>query len=209
MSVLSHPVLVLNKGWVPISVISVKRALHMMISDSARAVDADDFSTYDFDSWADLGKIFEDGEFIKTTRMRIPVPEVLLLDEFNRVPMKSVTFSRRNLYKRDEYTCQYCGKRPHSSELTIDHITPVSKGGKTTWTNCVLACLKCNHKKSDRTLTEAGMKLLSVPAEPPRKKIAFAVPISQKRVSWEKFLNDPKTRDAVASDVYWNAKLKD
>lgn len=210
MSVLSGPVLVLNKGWSPISIVSVKRAIHMLMGETARVVDADDFSTYDFDSWADLGQVFDaNGEFILTPSMRIPVPQVLLLDEYNKVPYKRVTFSRKNLYKRDEYTCQYCGKRPPSSEITIDHITPVSKGGKSTWLNCVLACLKCNHKKSDKTIAEAHMTLLKEPTEPPRKKIAFSIPVNQKKVTWEKFLKDPKVRDQVASDVYWNTRLQE
>ena len=208
-SALDGSCLVLNRGWQPVSVVSVKRAIHMLIGEAARVVDSDDFSTYDFDSWADLGQVFTDGEFILTPSMKIPVPNVLLLDEYHKIPLRKATFSRKNIYKRDAYTCQYCGKKPPGGELTIDHIVPVSRGGKTTWVNCALACLKCNHKKGARLPEEAGMHLLSKPIEPPSKKIAFAIPINQKKVSWEKFLNDPATRDAVASEVYWGTQLKE
>ena len=76
---------------------------------------------------------------------------MITLTEYDRVPANAVTFSRRNIYKRDRYTCQYCGVQPGSEELTIDHVLPRSRGGTSTWENCVLACLECNKRKADRT----------------------------------------------------------
>jgi 5-methylcytosine-specific restriction endonuclease McrA len=215
MSSLSSQVLVLNRGWTPIVTVSAKRALQMMFAGIARAVDAEDYSTYDFDSWADLGQLFQDEsgeysrEFILTPKFRIPVPDVVVLKDFSRVPTQKVAFTRKNLFKRDANTCQYCGVKPRSSDLTIDHVKPVSKGGKTTWENCVLACFKCNHKKSNKTLKEVGMKLARKPVEPPRQKMMYAISVAQKKVNWAKFLNDPSAKDQVASQVYWNTQLED
>ena len=75
------------------------------------------------------------------------------------MPAAAVTFSRRNIFKRDRYVCQYCGSQPGSEELTIDHVVPRSQGGVSSWTNCVLACMTCNKRKADRTPEQAGMML--------------------------------------------------
>ena len=208
MSALQGRVLLLNKSWMPITTVTVKRAMQLLFGDVARVVDHRDYSTYDFESWADLGEVFDEGDVILTPRFKIPVPDVLVLDDYNAVPTQRVTFTRKNLYKRDAYTCQYCGKKPKSQELTIDHVTPRSKGGRSTWENCVLACLKCNHKKGSKTLKEAGLKLIHKPIEPPRQRMLMALG-GERRVSWQKFLASPKARDKVASEVYWNAELKD
>ena len=80
----------------------------------------------------------------------------------NRVP----TLSNKNLFRRDLNLCGYCGKKFKDTQLTNDHITPVSKGGKNTWTNCVTACVSCNGRKDNMSLKEAGMELLYVPYTP-------------------------------------------
>jgi len=85
MNKLQSPVLVLNKSWVPITIISADRALAMLFQDRARAIDADDYSTYDFESWADLGKIFDEKDYIKTAKLCIPIPDVLLLKDYSKV----------------------------------------------------------------------------------------------------------------------------
>ena len=76
--------------------------------------------------------------------VRLRVPEVIALQHYDRVPLAAVTFSRRNVAKRDHYTCQYCGAQPGVEELTIDHVNPRSQGGQSSWTNCVAACVTCN-----------------------------------------------------------------
>ncbi len=82
-----------------------------------------------------------------------------MLDSYDRLPSAAVSFSRRNLFKRDHWTCQYCGLQPGGDELTIDHMVPRSQGGTSTWENCVLACVTCNKRKADRTPQQAGLKL--------------------------------------------------
>src|ERR1044071_4929165 len=77
--------------------------------------------------------------FIQAIRQRLRVPEVVTLTEYDRLPNASVAFSRRNVFKRDHYTCQYCGVQPGAEELSIDHVIPRSQGGASTWENCVLS----------------------------------------------------------------------
>jgi 5-methylcytosine-specific restriction endonuclease McrA len=210
MSAINTPVLVLNRHWVPITVIRAERAIGMLFTSKARVVDAEDFSTHDFESWTDVGKIFRGDEYIKTARLKIPVPEVLLLSDSNSQPSyRRVTFSRKNLLKRDRRTCQYCGHKVATSDFTIDHIKPKSRGGPMSWANCVIACVTCNLMKDNRTPEEAGMKLLSVPTTPAPRRINYSIEIFTKKVSWQKFIKDEKTRDELASVVYWNCGLKD
>jgi 5-methylcytosine-specific restriction endonuclease McrA len=121
---------------------------------------------------------------------------VIALQAYDRMPISAVTFSRRNIFKRDHYICQYCGTQPGTDELTIDHIVPRAQGGVSSWTNCVLACVACNKRKADRTPREAGMQLRRQPVRPTWKPI---YPNHQVRLeSWTKFV----------SDVYWNAELE-
>lgn len=195
--VLSEPTLVLNRNWVAIQTTTVRNALCLLYSGVARAIHTETFETHDFDSWADLA-ISRDEPRIHTVRLEIKVPEVILLLSYDKVPRRQVTFSRRNLYRRDRYTCQYCGATPGSAELSIDHLIPRSRGGRTTWTNCVLACVNCNKQKGNRTLVEAGMSLLGSPAVP-KWSPYIQIPLYRKRESWEKFI----------SEAYWNTELVD
>jgi 5-methylcytosine-specific restriction endonuclease McrA len=96
-----------------------------------------------------------------------PLPSVVrVLSHFKRERIR-VKFSRLNIYTRDNFRCQYCGVRFPTEQLTFDHVIPRSKGGKTTWDNIVTSCARCNHDlKSNRTLAEAGMKLLRKPVKP-------------------------------------------
>ncbi len=104
-------------------------------------------------------------------RFKLRVPEVIALTDYDRLPMAAVTFSRRNIFKRDHYTCQYCGAQPGSEELTIDHVVPRSQGGVSTWENCVLACMACNKRKADRTPEQARMRLRKKPVRPAWKPL--------------------------------------
>lgn len=91
-------------------------------------------------------------------------PSVIKLNSFKRNPFRYLEISRRNVLKRDNYTCQYCGSK--SASITIDHVLPKSRGGGDTWENLVAACFKCNNIKGDKTPIEAGMKLLQKPYKP-------------------------------------------
>lgn len=211
MSKLSNPVLILNKSWIPISIVSVDKAIGLLHQGKAKAVDVQDYSTYEFKSWSDLGEIFEDGDVVLTARYRIPIPEVLVLTSYNKIMYHKITFSRYNLLERDNFTCQYCMKKVRASNFTIDHVVPRSKmkENATSWTNCVIACASCNRKKGDKLLSQTNMKLIKDPVEPPRRLMKCSVGLMPKRISWQRFLTNSKSRDEVASEVYWNSKLKD
>jgi hypothetical protein len=196
---LERPVLVLNKRWVPIQVSNVRDALCLVAKGSAKIIDPTDFSQLDFMSWADVSKAREKvGDImIRSTRLSIVPPEVIVLDKYEGQGEKSVVFSRRNLFKRDKYTCLYCGVQPGPDELTVDHIMPKSRGGTSTWENCALACVECNKRKANRTPDEAGMKLRRTPKKPSWKTLAQVSPLDR-RESWDQFL----------SRAYWEIELE-
>jgi 5-methylcytosine-specific restriction endonuclease McrA len=194
-SILERPTLVLNRNWQPVHVATVARSLVLVWNDSARVVDPSDYQTYSWSDWARLAPA--DGEpFIRAVQLRLRVPEVVALVAYDRLPVAAVAFSRRNLFKRDHYTCQYCGVQPGSGELTIDHVVPRSRGGASSWENCVLACVSCNKRKADRTPPQAGMKLHKPPVRPKWKPHC---PSQRPRIaSWSKFI----------SEAYWNVELE-
>ena len=201
VAVTNRPVLVLNKSWQAIHVTNVERAIVMLFSadgdrNKARVIDPNkDFETFTWEDWSQLKPV--DGELtIRSGRDAFRVPEVILLSDYDKLPQSTVQFSRRQLYKRDNYMCQYCGARPGTEELSIDHIIPQSRGGATTWTNCTLACVDCNSKKADRTPKEAGMFLRRKPAKPQFNLIRCdkaLVPLS-----WKNFI----------SAAYWNVEME-
>jgi 5-methylcytosine-specific restriction endonuclease McrA len=193
--VLEQPTLVLNRNWQPVHVATVERALVLVWNDSARVVDPEDFQLY---TWADWSRLKpRDGEgFVQAVWFRLRVPEVVTLTSYDRLPLGAVTFSRRNVSKRDRYTCQYCGSQPRSEELTIDHVLPRSQGGVSSWENCVLACVACNKRKADRTPEQAGVKLRKRPIRPAWKPLY--ADHTTRIASWSKFI----------SEAYWNVELQ-
>lgn len=192
---LQRPTLVLNRNWQPVNVATVARALVLLWNESARVVDPADYQTFDWKDWSKLRP--EDGDaFVQAIRFRIRVPEVITLTEYDRLPTAAVTFSRRNIFKRDKYVCQYCGEQPGTEELTIDHVVPRAQGGESRWDNCVLSCIDCNHRKADRTPKQAGMKLRREPVRPEWKPL-YATH-DMRIESWSKFI----------SEAYWNVELK-
>ncbi|MBI1903178.1 MAG: HNH endonuclease [Planctomycetia bacterium] len=193
--VLKRPTLVLNRHWQPVNVSTVARAVVLLCNRSALVVDPDSYQTYTWSDWSSIRP--RDGEvFIQSVRFRLRVPEVIVLARYDRLPNTAVSFSRRNLFKRDHFTCQYCSSQPGSEELTIDHVLPRSQGGTSTWENCVLACLECNRRKANRTPAQSGMKLRRAPVRPAWKPMYapdhFAIR------SWSKFV----------SEAYWNVTLE-
>lgn len=196
---LQRPVLVLNKRWVPVQVTTVKEAIGLVAKGSAKIIDPTDFSSVDLVTWNDVSKVKArvEGNSIRSQYLSLVPPEVIVLTKYEGQGEKSVVFSRRNIFKRDKYTCQYCGVQPGPEELTIDHIMPKSRGGGGSWENCVLACVECNKKKANRTPDEAGMKLRKVPKKPSWKSLGHLHPRDRKQ-SWSAFL----------SEAYWEVELE-
>lgn len=164
-------VLLLNATYEPLNVVSTRRAIVLVIMDKAEIVESSD-------------------GYIRSESLSLPQPVVIRLVYYVQVPHQdNVALSRRALFNRDEWTCQYCGRRFPKSQLTIDHVYPRSRGGKTTWDNVVCACQKCNTTKGDRTPQEAGMRLLKRPRQPsyPALVVLCSAPIHQ---VWDKYLPD-------------------
>ncbi|MBX9602282.1 MAG: HNH endonuclease [Bryobacteraceae bacterium] len=141
---LHRPVLVLNASYEPINVCAVRRALVLVLKGVASA---EEHATYR----------------VHSSRNHFEVPSVIRLLEYRRIPHQSRALSRKNILMRDRYTCQYCHKPLASSELTLDHVVPRSRGGETTWENLVACCHPCNNRKGSRTPDEANMRLAKIP----------------------------------------------
>ena len=195
-AVLNRPTLVLNRNWQPVGVATVAKALTKVWNDTARIVDPADYQQYAWDDWSML-RPADDDLFIQTRRFHLRVPEVVTLTKYDRLPTNAVTFSRRNVFKRDRFTCQYCGRQPGGEELTIDHVIPRAQGGTSTWTNCVLACIECNARKADRSPEQARMPLRSQPERPIWRPLYAARGVRIE--SWSRFV----------SESYWNVELQE
>jgi 5-methylcytosine-specific restriction endonuclease McrA len=197
--VLKGMCLVLNRNWQPISTTGLKEAISLVAKGSAKIIDPSDFSAVDLVTWNDVSraKVKHENAVIRSQYLTLVAPEVIVLNKYDGQGEKSVVFSRKNLFKRDKYTCVFCGVQPGPAELTIDHVMPKSRGGKSTWENCVLACVDCNKRKSNRTPEEAGMKLRKHPKKPSWKTLAQVNP-KERKESWEQFL----------SRVYWEVEIE-
>ncbi len=171
----------------------------MLYQGVARVVHPHDYSLYNFDDWCELSRLSQEGQYIHTVNLRVRIPEVVILTMFNGFIHHEVRFSRRNIFERDKNTCQYCGKRFSKCDLTIDHVVPRSRGGYDAWENLVLACVKCNVKKGNRTPEEARMALIRKPGKPVwLPKLGTRIPRSQ-IMNWHHFVD-------VA---YWDVELRE
>lgn len=193
-------VLVLNKTWSPVGVVSVQRAITMLFTiysatnqPKALVVDTDSYSTLNWSDWSEL-KPENENDVIKSSNKSFRIPEVIVLTRYDKLPTHKVIFSRRTIYNRDGNKCQYCGKNV-GTEGTIDHIIPRSKNGLSNWENVVLACQKCNIKKADKSLKECGMKLLREPIKPKYQLLKSGGIVCK---SWSKFI----------SEIYWSLELQ-
>jgi 5-methylcytosine-specific restriction endonuclease McrA len=142
-------------------------------------------------------KNYED-KFLHSSTVTIPVPSIVMLDAYHKIPEKA-KFSRKNLYVRDKFTCQYCGNKFAYHELTIDHVLPKSKGGKLIWENSVTACKPCNWRKSDKII-----KPLSTPTRPSWHQINSLSKYYDLHIpdeAWQFYLNWPEDKLHIAKNV--------
>jgi 5-methylcytosine-specific restriction endonuclease McrA len=161
-------VLVLNVTYEPLSVIPVSRAIHLLLANRAELIESGD-------------------TLLRSVNLELPIPVVIRLLNYVRVPHNlPLPLSRRALLLRDAYTCQYCGEQPGRENLTIDHVIPRSRGGRTEWENVVAACAPCNRRKSNRTPDEASMKLNKLPHRP--RFWAMALLTMANNETWRKYL---------------------
>lgn len=157
-------VLVLNRFFQVVQITTARRALTLLYKGQVRAVTAD-YATFTFDNWSDI-PVQADDDYVATPSRNILIPHVVQLLRFDKVPRQDVKFSRANIYLRDHNRCQYCGKRFPASELSLDHVVPISRGGRSSWENVVCACLPCNVRKGNKLLAEAGIELIRKPERP-------------------------------------------
>jgi 5-methylcytosine-specific restriction endonuclease McrA len=190
LSLTARQVLVLNRNWTAITTATVRQAMVLLFRDKAQAICPETYAVYALESWVERSqeRVEEGvGRFLRTPTLPVEAPEVILLCAYGGIPRVEISFSRRNLYRRDGYACQYCGRNRPASELSIDHVLPRSRGGRTTWENCVLACVRCNSKKADRTPREVGFRLLKAPKKPTWSPLIESLPQAQPE-SWSRFL---------------------
>lgn len=195
-SALFCSVLVLNRLYMAVHVVNVRRAFALLCRELAEviAVEEGKFATYSFDSWREMSELRAEmkqpgDDWIKAVNFQIQVPRVIRLLTYDRLPKQKVHLSRRNVLARDGHECQYCGRRFPTHLLSIDHVVPRSRGGETTWENVVCACVACNVKKGGHTPYEAHMKLVRTPVRPRRNPL-LALKLSNPRYeSWRVWLD--------------------
>jgi 5-methylcytosine-specific restriction endonuclease McrA len=164
-------VLVLNQSYEPLQVCTAKRAIVLLFSGKAQRVEDSD-------------------RVISSPSLMMVLPSVIRLNRYIHRPFKyTLAFNKKNILKRDNFTCQYC-ERNGGERLTIDHVLPKSLGGRTVWENVVSACRGCNLKKGSKTLKEANMELLRAPARPlsPVHLLLAAFSV-QAAKEWQKYLH--------------------
>jgi 5-methylcytosine-specific restriction endonuclease McrA len=191
---LNSHVLVLNKHYMALRITSARRAFSLLFRDIAEVIHIEEgrYVSYDFDSWREISEFQrtfepEQHDWVRTVRFSIAVPRIIRLLAYDRLPQTEVKLNRRNIYARDRNRCQYCGKKFSTSELSLDHVVPRSRGGDSVWENVVTACAPCNHKKGDRTLEESGLTLRRLP-RPPQPVLFIKLAAPRLPSGWKPYL---------------------
>ena len=165
---MSKQVLVLNAGYEPLSLVSVRRAIVLLLREKAELLEATQ-------------------QMLCAANRTIPVPLVIRLVHYVRLPHRRVPPTRAAIMLRDAYTCQYCGEKPGQAALTVDHVIPRSRGGEHGWTNLATACKRGNQRKGNQTPEEAGMQLIRRPFEPSYVALVLlSNPVAAER--WERLM---------------------
>ena len=201
----------LNAHYVALRVVNARRAFGLLFKRDHRdqplaevvSVEDGQYVSYDFDDWRELSELrrqFEPAkhDWVRTVRFSIVVPRIIRVLGYRKLPRQEIKFNRRNIYARDQNRCQYCGHRFSTSELSLDHVVPRSRGGDNSWKNVVACCVNCNVRKGGRTPQEAGLHLIH-PAVKPRRSPVVSISLSRSKYSsWQQFLDH----------AYWNVELK-
>ena len=211
----SEHVLMIDRGFQAYDAKPLCDAFGDVIGERARFVD-ENYNIYNIAGWIDLP--VADGErCIRTPSVSIKVPEVMRFEKYEKKRQRKVVFSRKNLWKRDGWRCQYCGKKPPPDEITMDHVDPRANGGISCFENCVLACLRCNLQKAGRTPEQAGMRLRRLvpngdgtvrvefydrPVKPSWSPIYNLPKLTKFPRTWKNFLQLKK------DELYWHVELE-
>ncbi len=159
--------MVLNANYEPINVCNIRRAIGLILDDKALLV-------------------MNGRGVIRTVSREYPCPSIIRLQSMIRRPRPQVKLNKTEVFRRDEYTCQYCGH--HTPSPTIDHIIPRRLGGAHAWENLVTACASCNHRKGGRSLAQAHMKLRRPPKAPPASARYIFSRYLNSNEEWEQFI---------------------
>ncbi|MFN9367316.1 MAG: HNH endonuclease [Planctomycetia bacterium] len=193
---LGMSVLVLNRSFVAVQVTNVRRAIALLFRELAEVVHIEQgqFAAYSFASWRELSALRSsfrapEQDWIRAVGFDLQAPRVIRLMRCDRGPRQGLRFNRRNIFARDENVCQYCGRHFPTSELSLDHVVPRSRGGDTSWENIVCACVACNVRKGGRTPQEARMHLVRLPAKPRRSPLLAVKLGNPKYARWKSFVD--------------------
>ena len=167
-TVLNNKVLLLNASYEPLMLVSGRKAIILLVCGKVDSLDDYPFK-------------------VRSTYMALNLPSVIRLKEYINYRFANIALSRKNILIRDNYTCQYCGKKLSPNKLTIDHIIPKYKGGRNSWKNLVAACKVCNSKKGNFVLKNINMELIKKPIKP-NFIFHFQKEISKHQNSWKQYL---------------------
>lgn len=202
---LGASVLVLNRSFVAVHVTNVRRAIVLLFRQLAEVIHIEEgrFASHDLDSWRALSALrsqfrSENEDWVRGVGFDLQAPRVIRLVACDRGPRQGLRFNRRNVFARDGNQCQYCGRTFPTSELSLDHVVPRSRGGITSWENIVCACVACNVRKGGRTPHEARMNLIRLPARPKRSPLLTIKLGNPKYETWRGFVDS----------AYWNVDLR-
>ena len=204
-SSLAASVLVLNRSFVAVHVTNVRRAITLLFRQLAEVVHVEEgrFAAHSLDSWRELSQLRSafrraDEDWVRGVGFDLQAPRVIRLTDCDRGPRQGLRFNRRNVFARDGNQCQYCGRGFPTSELSLDHVVPRSRGGVTSWENIVCACVACNVRKGGRTPHEARMQLIRQPVKPRRSPLLSIKLGNPKYESWRSFVDS----------AYWTVDLR-
>lgn len=165
---INSSVLVLNQNWEPLNVCKARRAVVLV--------------------WRGKAEILENGSGVITSpSLSLPLPSVIRLQYMINRPRPQRKLTRREVFIRDRYTCQYCGKQ--TRELTLDHVVPRHRGGEHSWENIVSACKACNHRKAGHTPEEVGMRLVRQPLQPRISIYSVVYQYLGTQYEWQKYIS--------------------
>jgi len=164
---LRTPVLLLNQNYEPLTILRVRRAITLLVLNKVDLIEN------------------EDGRMLHSISLAFPVPSVIRLKYFVHIKRKEISLTKKNIIKRDNHQCQYCGKK--AGMMTTDHIIPKARGGDDSWENLVCACLECNNRKGNKTLHDKRMRLIRKPKRP--NYFTFVLnEIGSPNAKWQPFL---------------------
>jgi len=193
---LSLSVLVLNRSFVAVHITNVRRAITLLFRQLAEVVHIEEgqYAAHTLDSWRELSAMRSafrspEEDWVRAVGYDLQAPRVIRLVSCDREPRQGLRFNRRNVFARDGNQCQYCGRHFPTSELSLDHVVPRSRGGITSWENIVCACVACNVRKGGRTPPEARMNLVRHPVKPKRSPLLSVKLGNPKYESWKSFVD--------------------